>query len=325
MNQTGGASAIHFIVNPWAGKRTAPVEDAILRYAEANNLRWQIDVAREKYSLKQTTQKAIEAGAICVVSVGGDGTLNDVSGVVMGSGVPLGILPCGTGNDFIKSVGIPTDLTRALDVIRAQHRRAVDMGSVNGVPFINIAGAGFDADVDIYIKRYKGMGLSGLPAYLAATLQAVAAYDTHEARVEFRGVEAIPGTVEQPFLTGLKCEGDALVGDLRMLLIAACNGRHFGGGMPIAPQAIVDDGRFDVCVVHALNRRTILKMLPGLLKGKHVEKSEVCAYFRANEIRLRFDRPVNTELDGEVSQWKDLHILLHPKAIDVIVPHAIEE
>ncbi|MBQ7850486.1 MAG: diacylglycerol kinase family lipid kinase [Clostridia bacterium] len=180
-----------------------------------------------------------------VVAVGGDGTCYEVACGLMGTGVPLGIIPAGTGNDFIKTVGIPKKPMDALALILRGAPRPVDVGRVNDRLFLNVSGTGFDVTVLDYTLSAKKY-VKGILPYLIGLVRAIRHYKPVHMRFTADGV-----TEERD-----------------VLICSIANGRFFGGGIPICPDASADDGYFDLVVVENKPRWMIPFYLPGLLFGK---------------------------------------------------------
>lgn len=180
-----------------------------------------------------------------VISVGGDGTIFDVATGLYGSKKPLGIIPAGTGNDFIKSVGLPREPEEAMRFILSHQPRPVDIGAVNERFFMNVCGTGFDVTVLDYAEAAKKR-FRGLTPYLIGLIKAIAHYKPVHIRMTVDGVTE---------------EKDCLI-------CSVANGRWIGGGIPICPVAKPNDGKLDLVLIDDVPRWKIPLYLPGLLKGK---------------------------------------------------------
>lgn len=267
-----------FIVNPAAGNGYALKIEARLREklsrqgVEAAFLRTEApghatDLAR---------QAAAQEGCTGVVAVGGDGTCYEVACGLMDTKTPLGIVPAGTGNDFIKTVGIPKKTMDALALILQNKPRPVDVGRVNDRLFLNVSGTGFDVTVlDFTLKAKKVV--KGILPYLYGLIRGIAHYRPVHMRYTADGV-----TQEQD-----------------VLICSIANGRFFGGGIPICPDARPDDGCFDLVVVDNKPRWMIPFYLPGLLFGK-VLTFPFTKHQRVQ--RVRIEAPgMRLNMDGEIT------------------------
>ena len=252
-----------------------------------------------------------------VIAVGGDGTVREVaSGLVSATGsldslsprpLPLlAIVPVGSGNDLLKTVGVPTDVALACRIAKEGNVRPVDVmrvemqdaGRTQIAHFINAAGFGFDAATVAAARKYRH--LRGLPLYLFAVLDAVRSYDcpvVHIRTPDFDNRQSV-------------------------LLIAAANGRYYGGGMKVAPAAAPDDGLLDVCIGDGMGRLSILTKLPRFVAGTHVTLKEV-RMLRTPEMELEFSTPVMVQLDGDLldpQPFRRFHLSVMPRAINLRVP-----
>jgi len=230
------------------------------------------------------TELARGARGRLLVAVGGDGTAREVAAGLAGraDAPELALIPVGSGNDLARNLGIPADIPAAVLLAargRARPMDAVRLGSGDRVAvFANAAGFGFDARVIQQARRLRR--LRGMPLYLTAVLLAVRDFDCPRTRLTVGGE-----TVEQ-----------------RILLIAAANGRCYGGGMKVAPEARPDDGRLEVCVIAAVGRLRILRCLPELVRGTHGAMPEV-RFLSGPALELEFEDDVPVQLDGDLLDW----------------------
>lgn len=280
------------IVNPTAGSGTAA------KYVE--KLHAQMQASGRAYQLLLTeypghaTELARTAAAQpdCegVIAVGGDGTDYEVACGLMGSNVPLGIVPLGTGNDFIKTLGTPKEPDAALDFILTHQPRPVDVGLVNDRLFLNVGGTGFDVMVLEHTEYYKGR-FKGLTPYMLGLLRSIALYKP----------------------THLRIDADGRIFDQEVLICSIANGRVFGGGIPICPPAEPDDGYLDLILVKHVPRWKIPFYLPALMMGRITQK-KVTTHLRCKEIRVSSDG-MTLNSDGELSPAKDAYFRVAPGAL----------
>jgi diacylglycerol kinase (ATP) len=231
-----------------------------------------------------------------VIIGGGDGTLNAAADALIETGLPLGILPLGTANDLARTLGIPADLGAAGRVIAAGRTRRIDLGRVNGKHFFNVASLGLSVQIarelDADVKRR--FGVLGYPLTVWRVLRG---RDTFRARI--------------------RCDQARL--RLRAMQISIGNGRHYGGGMTIAADAAIDDGRLDLVSVAPQRLWELILSLPALRWGRH-ERAERIRHWRCREIEIRTARPIPINTDGEVTTRTPARIVVVPKAISVFVP-----
>ncbi len=234
-----------------------------------------------------------------LISVGGDGTVNEiVNGMLRASnGGPsgsLGIISVGSGNDFVKSFApqlgvVPTgkraDWRIGVQQILAGKTRTVDVGRIGAdhpAPhfaathyFVNCLDTGFGANAAMHAHDFRF--LQGLPMYLAAVFKTLVKYAVPRVKVELDNTR-----VEQP-----------------STMIAVANGRCIGGGFWVAPNALHDDGLFDVMIAEGLGRIGILSLLPKVMQGTHVFDPRV-KYVKSSRVVIESPDPLVIESDGEI-------------------------
>jgi YegS/Rv2252/BmrU family lipid kinase len=240
-----------------------------------------------------------------VVAAGGDGTVHEVLNGLMAhpesSRPVLGLLPTGSGNDTRRTLGVSDDLSRAaLDLVTGERRR-FDVGNCNGTYFNNSFAAGLDAKVTAKAVEYKTTThRSGLWLYLTALLH-VLFHDLtgFDLRILFDGAEA-PEEHET-------------------LIVAVTIGPTYGGGFFITPDAVPDDGLFDVCMIDPLSLAEALARLPFVVAGRHTRMKPV-HMSRHRSLVIECDVPLPAQIDGEVFSGERYDITLVPGAIECIVP-----
>ena len=230
-------------------------------------------------------------GAELVLSVGGDGTALETARGLIGSDCPLGVIPAGTGNDFVKTLGIPQEPLAALSHILAHPARKTDVGEINGRVFLNEIGTGFDVSVLDHAEKAKKY-CRGLLPYL---------YGVVKTLFRFRSVPitfSIEGGEEKTL--------DAFV-------IGAANGGMIGGGIPIAPDAKADDGLLDIVIVQKIPRAKLLARLLGLMRKKVLAFPETL-YFRASSIIFSMPN-MRLNIDGEIVPEEKAEARIIPGAL----------
>ena len=292
-------STLHIIWNPVAGNGAA-VKVFALVSAALDEAGIPFTSAKSAYpgNSVELAHAAIAEGCRRVVALGGDGTVREVASALRNTDIEMGIIPCGTGNDMARPLGISTDPRVALDTALHGIVRRMDTCTANGELFINIAGFGFDVDVLDYTEIYKKKYKNGSLAYLRGLLRAVT------------GLKMRKTTVVWP-------EGRL---EKSVLLLAAGNGTHFGGGMPVTPLADPFDGLLDVCVVHDVTRLTVLRLLARFLKGKHLSETKYVTYFRTTELTAVCEPFSRLDIDGEVLPGTPVTVRIQPKSLSVLLP-----
>lgn len=233
-----------------------------------------------------------------VVVGGGDGTLNAAAPGIVACGLPVGVLPLGTANDLARTLGIPTRLPEAAEVIADGHLRRIDLGVVNGHYFFNAAHIGLGVGVTLHLshavkRRWGALGyLHGL-------------YHAFRENRAFRARVVCDGTAQR----------------VRSIEIAIGNGRHYGGGMTIAEDASIDDHLLHLYSIRPQSLWRLLRLAPALRSGRYADRSEVLIMRgRRIEVRTRARMPIDT--DGEVSTHTPARFELRPGALAVYAPPA---
>lgn len=265
-------------MNPAAGGgRAARVWERLLPYIERSGIDYGFALTQTPGEATEMTRDVAEAGYERIFSVGGDGTLHEtVAGLPPNAA--LGVIPAGRGNDFVRSLAIPLDPLKALKAqLRVEQPVAADLAYVNDVPFINVAGAGFDAVVAQKVHARR-KGSAGAAAYLRATFSTLRHFEPYPLEIRWDGGE----------LT-LPCT-----------LAAVGNARYYGGGMQICPRARTDDGQLDLCIAGELSPAAIVWNLISIFRGAHLKHPAVRYHQSPRvEIRTADGRPCPLHADGE--------------------------
>jgi diacylglycerol kinase (ATP) len=285
-----------------AGRRRAELERLLAaaanQFGDAQNpcADWQIVTTSEPGGASALAAEAVAQGAAVVAAAGGDGTLGETVNGIVGTGARLGLIPLGTGNDFARCLGIGTDLPRAVQTLFSGVPKPVDLGRAQDRWFINVAGCGFDAVVAERVNRGFRY-LHGTAAYVAAVCQALLTY--------------------RPAAMRLTLDGTTL--ELRAMLCTVANSQSYGGGMRIAPDAQMDDGLFDLCLLGDTGRWEFLRAFPRVFRGTHVTHPKV-QMLRARHIHIVSDPPLPVLIDGDVIGTTPVEFTLSPRAIEILAP-----
>jgi YegS/Rv2252/BmrU family lipid kinase len=292
----------YVIVNPAAGRGAAARAQALVEaeFARTGAAYTVVRTERRGHAA-ELAEAAARAGWPAVVAVGGDGTVHEAVNGLMdaadgGSSVPLGIVGVGSGNDFAKLAGVPTDVAGAVRRLASAEAKAVDVGRVNGQWFSNGVGIGLDAAVAVQVDRARRF--RGIFMYLDALGKVLRVF--HPPRM----------TVE--------VDGERLA-DAPMTLVTVGNGGRHGGGFWICPDARIDDGVLDVCMCDGLGTLGILGFLPRVMRGTHTGASCVHMH-RARRVRVTSPDPLPVHADGEIvaDDAHEVEIEIHPGRLRVL-------
>ncbi|MGD8239422.1 MAG: diacylglycerol kinase family lipid kinase [Armatimonadota bacterium] len=270
---------IALITNPVAGRSSglAAAQEAEGEFREAG---WEVltRLTEGPGDAVRLARDAVDEGVDAVFACGGDGTLSQVLTGLLDTGVPGGMIPAGTGNDFARTIGLNRDAARAARQLVDGHPEDIDLLEVNDSVLwaVNIIGVGFDAAVAARINRRRRL-TGGRLAYLTGVAQELCGYRPTDLRLE---------------VDGERWEG-------RALLLAVANAQSYGGGMRIAPAAAVDDGLLDVVLVEHMGRLDFLRTFPKVLRGTHIHHPAVRTW-QAKEVTVDTPEPSPALVDGDV-------------------------
>jgi len=255
----------------------------------------------------ELARAAASDGYRYIVAVGGDGTVNEVAnGILRSAGSSrtiLGVISTGTGSDFVRSVGIPRDYTSACSFLTSSRRLLIDIGVVEyrnkGQSlqrfFVNAAGVGFDATVVEATERLPKY-FGGTIPYLGGLLRSLFSYKNKSVVLSL----------------GSKVE------TIRILSVIVANGSYFGGGMHVAPQAELDDSLLDVVIIGDIGKFDLLKSLPMIYKGTHINHPKV-RMEKATHIAIESSERVLVHADGEFLGECPASFWLMPSALSIVV------
>ena len=284
-----------YIVNPTAGtgyalKAMNRLED-LMRQRDIEYRVFQTE--RPGHATKIAADLADLEEVYAVVAVGGDGTAGEVAAGLCETGKPMGIIPAGTGNDFIKSAGIPNDPLKAFDLLMARKPVDTDTGTVNGSFFLNVCGTGFDVTVLDYAESEKEKH-RGLTPYLLGLLKAI---------FHYRSVQ-------------LKVTADGTPEEGCYLVCSIANGRFIGGGIPICPAADPADGLLDLVLIRHRARWQIPFYLPGLMMSRDL-KFRITKHRKVTQVLIE-GRDLRINIDGDIRSMDSADFRIRPASLRLI-------
>ncbi|MGE0001792.1 MAG: diacylglycerol kinase family protein [Fimbriimonadaceae bacterium] len=266
------------VANPAAssGKAGGRLEELSLHFPGCDVL-----ATERKGHARELAARAVQEGARRVVAAGGDGTVNEVASALIGTEAELAVVPAGSGNDYVRTFGIPSDLASAAQLAREGASSPVDAGRRDdGTWFFNVAGIGFDAFVADRFNRSPGwMRRLGIRTrYYCAVIQAFARYPYPTARLAFDGEE---------------------IASNRILLAAVGVCRYYGGGLAVCPEADPTDGLFDVVWGEGLRLGEVVALMGSMPSGGHMRHPKVRSA-RCRRIEVHCNPAVPCHVEGEI-------------------------
>lgn len=297
------------ILNPAAGRgATVKALPVIEEFLQNKQLDYQVQLTEYPGHAIELAAKAAREGASVVVSVGGDGTANEVINGLMqvkadGGRIPaLAVIAIGRGNDFAFSMGIPMALEENLQALYEDHRQAIDIGHVvldgaDGRYFGNCIGIGFDAEVGFVAVKLKP--LSGFINYVvAAILTNFLYFKAPTIHLDYDGQQR----------------------QMSSLMVSIMNGIRLGGGFYMTPDSVNDDGLFDICVAASPNRMRVLALMPHFMKGTQASQPEV-EIVKAAKVGVRaIAGTLPAHVDGETlcTAGNQMEVELLPRQIELV-------
>lgn len=258
------------------------------------------------------TREAITSGYQKIIGFGGDGTLNEIINGFFESHEPLnpdakiGMLTQGTGRDLSRSLKLSRDLNRALEHIREDQSRTIDVGYVHyhtnehhteGRYFANISSFGLGGEVDLLMKeRFQKLGWNGSIAYLTAILTSLARYRNPSIELSVDGDPVWEGPIRN---------------------VAVANGRYFGGGLQIAPEADLQDGLLDVVIIGEVGVPYLLRHAHYFYQGRHSSLNGISCY-KGKQIEVQGPGRTHLDIDGEPVGRLPATFSVVPNALNII-------
>ena len=296
------------IVNPVAGAgRTAKKWPQIMALLKSIGLHFEYVLTEAPGHARELAKSAAKRGYELVVSVGGDGTVNEVVNGLYDAGymadVMLGIISTGTGRDYIRTIGISRAYQEACQRLMSPRKLTVDVGVIEYISdgqmvkrlFVNFAGLGFDAEI-VKATTQKFKALSNTAAYLMGLLITLLFYKNKE--------------------ISLIVDGEAT--ERKVCTVLMNNGKYGGGGMLAAPDADLTDGLLDVLIIGDMSKPDLLWSLPRVYKGTHLTHPKVTMK-KGREIEIRSAEPLALQADGELLGELPARFYVLPAALNIVV------
>jgi len=288
------------IINPISGTRGKKgLDGTVVKALGAYG--WHVDIAMTSGPGDATrlARVAVEDGYDGVIAAGGDGTVNETASALCGTGVALGIIPCGSGNGLARHLSIPIDVDKSIEIIAGGHTLDADFATVNNRPFFCTFGVGFDAAVS---DRFARQPRRGRLTYLQSTLQTYLQYHP-----KVYTISTDNGTITE-----------------KAFLVAVCNASQYGNNAYIAPEASITDGLLDVTIIHAGNPLSTMKVGIDMMAGM-INSNTRIESFRTAQLTITRAEHGPAHLDGEpVNDIADImELVCHKAALRVFAPEVL--
>ena len=285
-------------MNPITGKRNLRQFPQLLaRYLETS-IEYKISTSKKKGHAKELATEARNKNEYnTVVAVGGDGTVNEVGSQLIGSDINLGIIPNGSGNGLARELGIPINMIKAICLLNSGNTKRIDVGMVNNQPFFCTAGVGFDAHIGKLFAQSKARGLS---TYIQKIISAYWKYAPAEYYIS---------------------DNDSKRDKHKAFAITLANAKQYGNNAYIAPDAIITDGKLDLCIVKPFPRYKMLALGSRLLMG-NINQSTFYKSWKIEKVKIENAHADCFHIDGTHFPLTDgkLEFEIIAKALNVMVP-----
>jgi len=284
-----------FIVNPFSGVgRQKGIEKFLAKELDQNKFEYSLVYTERPHHATELCKEAVNNNFKLVVAVGGDGTVNEVARPLVDTNIPMGIVPSGSGNGLARHLKIPIDPKKAIELLNRFKSKKIDTVKVNDQFFVSIAGVGFDAFV---AKKFSGQKRRGFLKYAQIALREYFRYNPSKFTITIEGKRF----------------------EKRALFISIANSDQFGYNTSISPQAKIDDGMMDICIMKKVPMWKTIFLAP-LLFSRKIDSSSYLEIIRAREADIK-QKKKRINLDGEsVKMSKSLHFEVNSKSLTVIVP-----
>ncbi len=285
---------ILFIVNPHSGTSIKPINEEVIR-SHFDHPNWSIESTKYAGHARDIAARAKDH-VDAIIAIGGDGTVNEVVSAIVDSSVVLGIIPKGSGNGLSNFLGIPKDLTGALNLIKAGEVLAIDSMSLNEHRFVNMAGIGFDAHI---AHIFKDFGSREFFSYSKLVVNEFRKYPGIRVKLRYNGNDTREESV---------------------FVLSFANSSQYGNNAHIAPAAVIDDGLTDVCIVRKFPLISSLAIVYKLFNKSLIDSSYYSS-FKVQEIHVTSDTEMYAHVDGEpIVVGKEALLTVHSRNLKVLVP-----
>ncbi len=293
---------ILFIVNPISGTRGKKDLPAIInKYIDKTKFEISISLTQYAGHAIELSKRGVEESYNVIVAVGGDGTVNEVATQMIHTDAILGIIPGGSGNGLARHLNIPLTPVKAIELINQFNFTKIDTAKVNGVPFVSIAGVGFDA---LIARKFAESKSRGFLTYFRIAVKEFLNYKPKKYKLYF---------------------DDGTKMKKRAFFISFANSNQFGYNTQIAPNARLNDGKIDICIAQK-PKMLHIPVLANLLLLHMIDKSPLMEVVPTTGVKIKRKRNRVVNIDGEpMKLQKTLYVKVVPSSLKIIIPENVKE
>lgn len=286
------------LANPVSGKKKGKIYALRVKdLLKKNNIDSEIILSEYPKHLTKVAKELSQNDKCRFYSLGGDGTLNEIATGIIGTDSEIVVVPCGTGNDFLRSISKYNSMRKIINASIKKDSTPTDVITFGKDRYcINILNMGFDAMIAKNVDKFRNVPLiSGSAKYNLSIMYSMASGKNFKFKISSNG-KSMKG---------------------RFTLAVVANGCYYGGGIKPCPNADVSDALLDICLINSTETFAKLKLLPRYKKGNHLDLKQV-NIFKTKEIKIVSTRKFPISADGEMYYMNRLHIKVLPKALNIV-------
>ena len=282
---------IKFIINPISGTgKQKGIEKHITKYIKD----FEIVYTKKSGDAKIISMNSAEEKLDVVIAVGGDGTVNECLKGLVNTNTALGVIPCGSGNGFAYHIGMHNNIEKAIKQLNNSRIEVIDSGAVNGFPFVNVSGVGFDAHIADLFLTLKVRGFFGYIKLIINQLN----YNANEYRIFYNNIER----------------------KVKAYMINFANASQYGNNAKISPNADFKDGLIDFVIVNNFPKWKIPNFILMLLTGR-IHLSNYVEIIKCDKMTIKAENTL-VHLDGEpIKSSNPIEIAILPKSLKILIPN----
>ncbi|HEV8051807.1 MAG TPA: diacylglycerol kinase family protein [Parachlamydiaceae bacterium] len=290
-----GKKQIVFIVNPISHNiKGFDIQSIVEKNLDTRQFEYKIVYSQYVGHATQLAQDALFNSFDIVAAIGGDGTVNEVGKALINTDLTLAIIPVGSGNGLARHLGIPVGLSQSIQALNHAHTVVIDTAKINDIPFLGVAGIGFDAQI---AQQFAVFGKRGLLSYCQVALAEFSDYESQSYFIKIDGKEITR----------------------KAFILTFANSSQYGNNFIIAPNAQIDDGYLDLVIIDEVSVYSIPALLYQLKSGR----MEYSSYFETHRFKeITISQPlVQAHMDGEpVHFYEQINISVVPHSLKIMVP-----
>ena len=288
-----------FIVNPISGNgQSSNLLEPIVERKSGGRFEYKIETSQFQGHAAEIAKSYLSSSFKIIVAVGGDGTVNEVGSVLVGSDKTLAIIPKGSGNGLANHIGWSNDVETFIDcIINEKYRiQKVDTGTINEIPFMNVSGMGFDGFI---ASRFNNSRKRGFRTYLDLSVRSFFKYKSPHYRISINSENISE----------------------KYFIVAMANGSEYGNNFKISPESQISDGYMELCLVPPIRVSKIPELVYSLL-FRRTRLNRFVSHRKFKECTISVEKDVNLHIDGEShpEQWNEFHVAVKEGSLNVIMP-----